>query len=718
MPGLATLFALLATFAVATLFSPRFFTRPLSGGRRFWLAVLQWLPLLALAVLLLDPARVTRFSETRERVIALVVDDSPSMGGPDGGSGASRVEAARAWSEEVVEEWSAGGHSGDVVRYNLDELIPSGRSGSDMAEGLLAVTRRHSREELAGIVWVSDGRDRSLQSPLEVARKLGIPIHTVGIGPESEPESIRGRWLEAPERATVGTPFLVRWGIEARSSEAVRAGLVIRSGGLMAATSELNIQPPETQIEDWESLTLEQGGRQTLSLEVRSLESGELLASSTTEVLIEDTPPTLVVLEGEPSRMVQSLSQAALGDGRYRVVRFQALPEGGGVAWSLFRPIPSGQSVGEHPWSMDRMLRMEASEWEKKFPELIAEAAVVVLGRDPFRGLPERWREELVRFVDQSRAGVLALPGSELGAEGLAEGGLKSLLGWIETRRTSPTAVRVRCPAESRSHPALAPIWTFLDREWEIGPDSYFPEAPSFSEPLLVDRVGRTLTFETRLGLSRAAAVSLSGIWTLPAFSGKGSDSDEARFVNGFWIGLLDSLARSSGYGAPSIHIRPASPSVSQPIEILVEDPGINPGSQAGGLEIRPDGGNWATLLLHPDPSWRGIGKATWIPREVGNHEIRYASGGAILALSVTARPPEDDDYTLNARFLESLAEAGGGRYFPFEGRHEALADFDTSSFEVPKEGRVPMRHDAWIGAALALLFCVGWGTRRLLSLP
>ncbi|NUN97626.1 MAG: B12-binding domain-containing protein, partial [Candidatus Omnitrophica bacterium] len=529
---------------------------------------------------------------------------------------------------------------------------------------------------------------------------------------------IRGRWLEAPERATVGTPFLVRWGIEARSSEAVRAGLVIRSGGLMAATSELNIQPPETQIEDWESLTLEQGGRQTLSLEVRSLESGELLASSTTEVLIEDTPPTLVVLEGEPSRMVQSLSQAALGDGRYRVVRFQALPEGGGVAWSLFRPIPSGQSVGEHPWSMDRMLRMEASEWEKKFPELIAEAAVVVLGRDPFRGLPERWREELVRFVDQSRAGVLALPGSELGAEGLAEGGLKSLLGWIETRRTSPTAVRVRCPAESRSHPALAPIWTFLDREWEIGPDSYFPEAPSFSEPLLVDRVGRTLTFETRLGLSRAAAVSLSGIWTLPAFSGKGSDSDEARFVNGFWIGLLDSLARSSGYGAPSIHIRPASPSVSQPIEILVEDPGINPGSQAGGLEIRPDGGNWATLLLHPDPSWRGIGKATWIPREVGNHEIRYASGGAILALSVTARPPEDDDYTLNARFLESLAEAGGGRYFPFEGRHEALADFDTSSFEVPKEGRVPMRHDAWIGAALALLFCVGWGTRRLLSLP
>ncbi|NUN97102.1 MAG: hypothetical protein HUU16_13095, partial [Candidatus Omnitrophica bacterium] len=79
MPGLATLFALLATFAVATLFSPRFFTRPLSGGRRFWLAVLQWLPLLALAVLLLDPARVTRFSETRERVIALVVDDSPSM---------------------------------------------------------------------------------------------------------------------------------------------------------------------------------------------------------------------------------------------------------------------------------------------------------------------------------------------------------------------------------------------------------------------------------------------------------------------------------------------------------------------------------------------------------------------------------------------------------------------------------------------------------------
>ncbi len=717
MPALASLFALMATLAVAVLFSPRFFTRPLTAGTRFALALLQCLPLLALAYLLLDPGFETRFNETRGRVIALLVDDSPSMGGPDGDTGAPRFETARAWSEGVDEEWSAGGQSGDIARYFLGDLVPSGRSGSDLAEGLLAVNRLHPRGELAGIVLVTDGRDHSLQSPFAVARGLGIPIQTVGIGPETEPESIRVRWLEAPERATVGTPLLVRWAMDARLSQPIRARLAVRAGAVGASTSEQSLQPPEAHLEGWESLTFKQPGQQVLSLEVHAASSGELLASATAAVLIEDTPPTLVVLEGEPSRTVQSLSQASLRDGRYRVIRFQALPEGGGVVWSLFRPIPTGDAGADPPWSEDEIRRMDATEWEAAFSEQARAAAVVVLGQDPFRGLPARWREDLSRVLDRNRAGLLVLSGAEQAAEGLAEEGLKALLEWMETRRSSPTPVLIRCPVESRSHPALAPIWTYLDREWEIGPDSYFPEAPPFSEKLLVDRVGRPVVFETRLGLSRAAAISMTGFWTPQAFSGKGSNSDEARFVSGFWIGLLDSLARNSGHGAPRIHARPPTPSLNQVVEIIVEDPGIGPGSRSGGLELRRQGAGGSTVLLDPDPTWRGIGRASWIPREAGDYELRHASGEATLALHVSARPAEED-HALDSHFLELLAEAGGGRYFPFERRQDALSDLDTSEFMVSRRGWRPLRHNPGIGAALALLFCVGWGTRRLLSLP
>ncbi len=716
MPATVLFLFAATTVVLAVLFTPRVFRRPLSPVRRFWLGVLQLAPLLAMAWLVGDPVFQRSHRETVPQTIALLIDDSPSMSFEDGESGKARYEVLQTWAAELVEDWKQSTRSASLEPILFSSLVTLGQSASDFGAVLEGLHRRIPKEHLAAVILASDGQDHGGRSAAQAARQLGIQVHTLGIGPISAGEDIRARWLETPDTATPGSPFMVRWGIDSTQSNPWNGHMRITSGSQEVMHQEINLQPGEARLEEWASVTLENSGKHILRLMVESARTAERIAQVTASVVIKPVTPTLLILESQPTRLTQSLSQTVLERGRYRVVRAMPSPEGGGILVDLFRPTTNGNP--EEPWHSERIHHQSAAEWESALSTILPGASLVVLGRSALNRFPVGWGPVLDQYLQHSRCGLLVLPGAEEGLDRLPEGGLRALLTWSGKRSKSFESVELTCPAEIQNHPAMAPVWIMLNQAWKTGPDESFDGIPPYARSLMTDTSGHTLIFESRLNLSRAVAISLSDLWTLRSFD-TSQAGGEKRFVEGLWLGLVDYLAGSGGRPSGSLHVHPNPACVGQTVQIMAEDPSLQPGPAVSGTELRRVGeSSWRTLPLGPDPEWSGLGRASWVPREPGTYEIRYASSEEITPLRVLNYPPEPEDRMQNKEVLATIAAASGGQSLSFSERDSLLADMDAPSQTVVRTGQIPLRHDSWTGIALALLFCAGWGMRRLLSLP
>jgi hypothetical protein len=707
--------ALCVAAIALSLFHPRVFTRPLSNRLRWILGLLQLVPLLILVWLLGNPLLESRRSVETERITLLVVDDSPSMTNPDGSSSSSRIDSIRSWIETLDGLWpSTGAKTPPPVLY-LSQLVRAGRSGSDFAEAFAALGRRYPEGSLGGIVLVSDGRDHSVQEVLSVARRLQVPIHPVGIGPTLAPNSLIAKFQEVPDSAQPGSPFLAQWSLDSTFDHAQPVSVRIDFASQEVFFEEIELREGNDRHDNWISVTPVEPGDHVLVLKIETEDETAPASVARATVTVEETPPTLLVLESAPSKDVRSLTQAALDSGRYRVVRPVSSPSGGVVVWDLFRPLPGLEAEASFPWKHEEMRRFSQEEWEGEIEEVLSDIAVVILGDRPWQGLSIGFPGVLEDFFAESRAGVLALPGSEKERERLPEGSLSALLEWMGKRGYSPSPLQLRFPEDAAQHPALAPLWSELEKTRRVGPDSFFEETPPVRVPLVFDIRERPLVYSIPFGLGRSTSIAPSNLWSIAAFSG---DSEDRRFLEGFWLGILDDLSSEKRARNLSVEVDPKVPTVGRQATIRVRDPSLRPGPPEGGLQIRKSSENWRNLVLSPDPTWRGIGDSVWIPRSAGTYEIRYASGGTTLRIEVVDRPEESEDVTQNPAFLRSLAEATGGNYYEFQDRANALAAIRPESRTVVRTEKSPLRHDAKWGALVAVLFCAGWGVRRALSLP
>jgi hypothetical protein len=232
---------------------------------------------------------------------------------------------------------------------------------------------------------------------------------------------------------------------------------------------------------------------------------------------------------------------------------------------------------------------------------------------------------------------------------------------------------------------------------------------------LLADMADRALVLQTRFDLGQAVLVSLSNLWELRSFSSKSAD---AKLEEGLWLGLLDSLSGTDSPDSTTFTMEPSRPSAGQPVRIRVQDPSLQPGPPVAGLRIREKGGEWANLLISPDPEWRGVGESTWVPRGTGVYEVGRHGDRPTVEVEVTDRPAEPGDETRDSVFLEELARRSGGEYQGFTEREAILAGINFPTRTQSRLSREPLSHSAGLGITAAILFCCGWGLRRILSLP
>jgi uncharacterized membrane protein len=180
--------------AVAILLVGLFYRRAFGSLRRR-----QWLTLLALrvAAILIIVLMLFRpvFSYVKDlderRSVIFLVDSSASMSISDDASGRSRYEQAR----RQVEKWwdrLSGSFDLHLIEFSeraraLDDvkqlatLVPDGKATS-LSRALVAAAKKVPRRDIEAIFLISDGVHNSARRPEEVAGKMGVTVHAVGVG--------------------------------------------------------------------------------------------------------------------------------------------------------------------------------------------------------------------------------------------------------------------------------------------------------------------------------------------------------------------------------------------------------------------------------------------------------------------------------------------------------------------------------------------------------
>lgn len=155
------------------------------------LLALRILAILSIVLLLFRPV-LSYYKELSERrSVVFLVDTSASMGISDDSSGKPRIEQAREkvaeWTDRLQEAFSL-----HVIEFSersrllpdakqLPTLVAEGKATS-ISRALVAGAKVVPRSNIEAVFLVTDGVHNTARSPEEIAAKMGVPVHCIGVG--------------------------------------------------------------------------------------------------------------------------------------------------------------------------------------------------------------------------------------------------------------------------------------------------------------------------------------------------------------------------------------------------------------------------------------------------------------------------------------------------------------------------------------------------------
>ncbi|MEE2644542.1 MAG: vWA domain-containing protein, partial [Myxococcota bacterium] len=218
---------------------------PLNTKRRWGLVSLRALSVALCLFLFFQPAvRLEDVTRLRNH-LPVLVDVSQSMSLPGEEAGASRFQAAISLleaSSSRLERWRREHHLHFFQFAERIEPLPGGLEslngitpqggGTALLGAVEGVAARYRPEELAAVIILSDGDDRSGALP-EAAReapaklgalgaRLGAPIHTLFTGPETPPVDVSIESVRHDDFAFVRNPIKIETAIQLQGLTAAR----------------------------------------------------------------------------------------------------------------------------------------------------------------------------------------------------------------------------------------------------------------------------------------------------------------------------------------------------------------------------------------------------------------------------------------------------------------------------------------------------------------
>ncbi len=370
--------------------------------------ILQSLLAAAVLTLLWRPVLNVERVRDRENVLAVAIDGSASMA--YGEAEQSRLQEVAAALQngmlaklEATFEVRLFSFAQTTTPLDSLEAVPAPGPQTRIGDSLVQVLQSAGSIPLAGVVLFSDGAENggslSEERLTEIA-SYGVPIHTVGVGPEQVAGDLELERLDVATSAPVGSTVTAQVGIRHEGAGATRLRVYDREALVAARDIQLSRDSNVT------SLTIDlpagEAGTHELRFVLDQLE-GERNVINNSRTRVVDVPTTrrsIMYVEGEPRWEYKFVRRAAERDRALRLA-------------SVVRTTPNKY----YRQGVD-----SAAELVEGFPVTAAELFAydaVVIGSYEAAGLRPEQHRLLKEFVDQRGGSVLMLAGRH----GLAAGG-------------------------------------------------------------------------------------------------------------------------------------------------------------------------------------------------------------------------------------------------------------------------------------------------------
>ncbi|HZU25665.1 MAG TPA: glutamine amidotransferase [Bryobacteraceae bacterium] len=692
-------------------------------GMRGLRPAILWLfdsSLLALLLFLLwDPAISVATLRQQENIVAVVVDDSRSMGQADDRVGQERrlleSPAFKALGKKFQVRMYRMGASAEPLGNAADLKARDG--ATHIAAALEQVVRQTATLPVGGIVLLSDGADNSGGIDLDTMNELRrrrIPVHAIGFGPEHPSQDVELTDLQFPASTLANSRVRALVGLRQFGFAGRQVKLTVRDGETTLATREVALAGDGADQSEPIVFNAGAEGVRNVEIAVQPL-GGEQNAANNklTRVMYVDAAPRRVLfVEGEPRWEYKFIRRAVEDDKTLQLVSMLRTTEN-----KIYR-----QGVAN------------ADELKDGFPsrvEDLFEYKALIIGSVEAGWFTTTQAEMIRQFVDRRGGGLLFLGGRWA----LADGGYDRppFNDLLPVNLPPKHGTFFRDPAYPQLTPAgrdslLCRIdddpdhnmqrWKalpYLANYQEIGQTK--PGATLLAQMQVDGRGTLPLLATENYGRGRTAVFATAGSWRWQMLQPLADMSHEI-----FWRQMLRWLVTET----------PSRVTASTPHAVLYDDGAVKlraevrdttylptSDAQVSARIIAPDG-HEETVDLRPDAIQTGVYTGEWNAPKPGSYiaDITARRGQQDLGKDVVTFRREDgvaENFHLyqNRDLLEKLAADTGGKYWKPAEVSRLPEDIAWSEAGIS----VRETHDLWDAPIMFLLALAlrsgGWLLRR-----
>jgi uncharacterized membrane protein len=661
----------------------------LSGARPVGIWLLETGMVTLLLFLLWHPALSVATLRPQQNVVAVLVDNSKSMGIDD--SGGTREAAAKTalnngllkgLSEKFQVRLYEFGKEPERIA-NTDALNAN-QQATRIGDTLERVMAESSSLPLGAIVLLSDGADNAGGIDLNTIaaiRRQRIPVHTIGFGREHPTKDVEIEDAVVAARALPKSRLTAAVTFQNYGLSGGKGKLTVRSEGKILATQEVTLK--SDGVQQTESLVFNSGDKGVKTLEIGfdpiAGEENQQNNRVTRLVTVEDRKPRILYMEGEP-RWDYKFLRRALDD----------FPDVD--VWSILRPTQNKLYI-QAPPGMEKEL---ADGFPSKAEQLFGFQGLIIGSVEANYFTPTQ--QQLIRdFVDRRGGGLLFTGGRATLSDGGYPGSPMEDLVPTKLPTTRGTFHRDFSPVELTPEGAQSMILRLDDNEarnaerWKKMPavanyQEVGEKKPGASVLLNVTPPGRRampLLVTENYGRGRTALLATEGVWRWQMWL-----PHEDRTLATFWQQMFRYLVTDTpGQVSPSTPKVVLADDTKVPIRVEVRDKEYKPVNNANvqARFISPDGTS-ATMQLSPQPLEEGIYSGEWTAEKPGSYVAEIIAGREqeelgreVLSFRREDGVAENFHTSQNRELLEKLSDQTGGRYYKPEDASKLASDITYS---------------------------------------
>lgn len=200
--------------------------------------------------IILSPYREIRRSLYEKPVVAILLDASKSMTIRDPISRFSLVKKfleSQLVKEKLKQKYTLLYYPFTTYsqKASIDSIVDSdilAGNGTDIAQAILSVNQELRGKNLAGFILVSDGSHNGKEDPLNVAKNMDRPIHTLGVGKGEDFIDVSLAEINHPEFAFKNTPIKIDVSIKAYGMKGRSISLILRKGKRIIQTKNIKVK--------------------------------------------------------------------------------------------------------------------------------------------------------------------------------------------------------------------------------------------------------------------------------------------------------------------------------------------------------------------------------------------------------------------------------------------------------------------------------------------